>query len=88
MNIKVITTKDQDDQNPRVNTIGPDPVLQQSALLPSGTVPEMILIHSDDFHIDLLVSMKSRLRSYAIDCKGLQGVISDSPSTPFEREFN
>ena len=67
MNIKVITTKDQDDPNPRVNMIGPDPVLQQFALLPSGTVPEMILIHNDDSHFDLLVSMKSRLASDAID---------------------
>ena len=59
--IKIITTSNHDDSNPRTNTIGPDPELEPFSLLPAGKVPDMVLIHYDNCHFNLLVSKDSRL---------------------------
>ena len=41
MTIKVITIRNDQDQNPVVNYIGPDSELRAFRMLPDGTVPEM-----------------------------------------------
>ena len=59
--IKVITTKGLEDKTPITNIITPDPDLKQFALLPSGIVPDMTLIHFENNHFNLLVSSESRI---------------------------
>ena len=59
--IKVITISNDDDPDPRTNTIGPDPELESFAVLPAGKVPNMVLIHYDGCHFNLLVPRTSRL---------------------------
>ena len=61
MEIRIITTKGPDDNTPLLNIIKPDSELQQSAFLPPGKVPVMVLLHSSDSHFDLIVSRDSRI---------------------------
>ena len=60
VDIRIITTRGPDDKNPTINQICPDPELEKFALLPSGTVPDMTLIHFENNHFNLIISSKSR----------------------------
>ena len=59
--IKIITVKGPDYKNPVMNMIKPDPELKEFCILPAGTVPDMILLHNNDSHYDLILPRKSRL---------------------------
>ena len=61
MQIKIITTRGDQDQNPRVNFIGPDPDMKAYKMLPEGSVPEMTLIHYENLHYNLVISKDSDL---------------------------
>ena len=61
MKIKVITTRGDNDNNPTVNWIGPDPEMKAFQILPEGTVPDMTLIHYDEVHYNLVISKDSDL---------------------------
>ena len=69
MKIKIITTKGENDQNPSVNFIGLDPGLKEHQLLPEGVVPEMVLLHYDQTHYNLIISKDSPL--------AMQGTLTD-----------
>jgi hypothetical protein len=55
MMIKVITTKGKMDKNPTVKWVGTDPDLSEYKILPEGKVSEMVLIHYEDKHNNLVV---------------------------------
>ena len=61
MKINVISIKDDSDENPSVNFIGPDPELSGFRLLPAGKVPDMTLLHYGQQHYNLIVSKDSDL---------------------------
>ena len=44
MNIKIVTTKGNNDNNPTINWVGPDPELKDFKILPQGKVPEMVCV--------------------------------------------
>ena len=58
--IKIITTKGQNDPNPIVNWIHPDPNLKNLAEL-NIDMKDMVLIHEDDLHFNLIISGDSDL---------------------------
>ena len=58
--IKVISLASPD-SIPVVNMIGPEPELAPFANLPAGIVPDMVLLHSNNSHFDLVVHKESRL---------------------------
>ena len=58
--IKVISLASPD-SIPVVNMIGPEPELAPFANLPAGVVPDMVLLHSNNSHFDLVVHKESRL---------------------------
>ena len=64
MMIKIITTKGDNDTNSRVNWIGPDPELSAFKMLPEGIVPEMVLIHYEDVHYNLVIDADSDLAQF------------------------
>ena len=58
--IKIITTKGQNDPNPIVNWIHPDPNLKNLAEL-NIDMKDMVLIHEDDLHFNLIIPGDSDL---------------------------
>ena len=64
--IKVITINSDNDENPKVNTIGPDPALNTSKLLPGGSVSDLTLLHYDDLHFNLIIDEDSDLATIGI----------------------
>ena len=64
MSIKVITIKDDTDENPSINHIGPDSALTASRILPAGIVPNMVLLHYKNVHYNLVISSDSNLAKY------------------------
>ena len=58
--IKVISLASPD-SIPVVSMIGPEPELAPFANLPAGIVPDMVLLHSNNSHFDLVVHKESRL---------------------------
>ena len=61
INIKVITLRTKEDLDPVTSFIVPDPDIKEFAMLPPGIVPDMILLHSEDSHFNLISSKQSRL---------------------------
>ena len=61
MNIKIIRIPSETNESPSVNWIGPDSELDAFKLLPQGKVPDMILIHYDQQHYNLVISKESML---------------------------
>ena len=55
MKIKIITTKGDNDKDPKVSWVGPDQELDEFKLLPQGIVPQMTLIHYDKVHYNLVI---------------------------------
>ena len=60
MRIKIITTKGENDTNPIINWIYPDPNLKQFAEL-NIEMEDMVLLHQDDHHFNLIISGDSDL---------------------------
>ena len=89
MMIKVITIKSDTDDNPKVNSFGPDPELNAFKLLPVGSVPDMTLLHYDDMHFNLIIdgdgdlAKLGILSDYVENIEKEEMVIDESPS---ERE--
>ena len=59
--IKIITSKGNDDLNPTVNWITPEPSMKQFAELKDVELDDLILFHEDETHYNLIVSNKSEL---------------------------
>ena len=58
--IKIITTKGQNDSNPTVNWIHPDPTLKELAEL-NIDMKDMVLLHEEDQHFNLIIPGNSDL---------------------------
>ena len=61
LEIKVITTKGENDKNPTVNRIFPCEELKEYADLKNVELNEMVLLHEDDLHFNLIISKDSDL---------------------------
>ena len=59
--IKIITTKGEKDTNPTINWITPDEELKEDAELQNVDIEDMVLLHTNDCHFDLIVSETSDL---------------------------
>ena len=59
--IKVITTKGEKDLNPTVNWITPSETLKDFAELKGVDLGEIVLLHQNDLHFDLIVAKDSDL---------------------------
>ena len=59
--IKVITTKGEEDKNPIVNYICPDETLKESSELKNVELDEIVLLHQEDCHFDLIISKDNDL---------------------------
>ena len=59
--IKIITTKGETDENPTVNWIYPDKSLEKDAEIKDVDIEDMVLLHSNDVHFDLIVPKESKL---------------------------
>ena len=60
-NIKIITISGQNDPNPRVNIIEPNPEVKVINKYPQGYIPDMVLLHEEDLHYNLVIPKNSRL---------------------------
>ena len=61
LKIKIITTKGHDDKTPTVNWIYPDTDFGKFAELKDVKLNDMILLHEDDNHFNLIVNNRSDL---------------------------
>ena len=61
LKIKIITIKSENDKNPTVNTIEPNPVLAGFSEFPTGLIPEMLLLHEENSHYNLIIPKSSML---------------------------
>lgn len=61
MRIKIITTKGANDVEPTVNWIHPDENLKEDAELKNVQINDMVLLHENDMHFNLIVSKNSVL---------------------------
>ena len=52
-NIKIITISGENDKKPRVNIIEPNPDI--AGVVPSGTVPDMVILHEENSHYNLII---------------------------------
>ena len=59
--ITVITIRSEDDPNPTVNIIEPNPALALKSDITKGVVPDMILLHRENVHYDLIIPTNNRL---------------------------
>ena len=64
MKIKVITTKGSTDKNSTVNWINPDPLLKKFSELKDTKIDDLVLLHENDSHFNLVVSKESDLVKY------------------------
>ena len=64
MKIKVVTTKGETDKSPTVNWIHPDPELKEFAELKDIEIDDLVLLHQNDTHFNLIVSKESDLAMY------------------------
>ena len=58
---KIITISGENDDNPRVTKIGPNPQLANFSELPAGRIPEMVLLHEENSHYNLIIPRNCRL---------------------------
>ena len=61
IHIKIITTKGPSDENPSVNWINPDEDLKEFAEIKDVEIEDMVIIHQNDIHFDLVVDKDSDL---------------------------
>ena len=59
--IKIVTTKGIKDDNPSVNWIYPDKGLKKYAELKDVELNDMVVLHEDDVHFNLIISKNSDL---------------------------
>ena len=59
--ITIITIRSEDDPNPTVNIIEPNPALALKSDITKGVVPDMILLHRENVHYDLIIPTNNRL---------------------------
>ena len=79
--IKIITTKGSTDENPTTNWIYPDPKLKPFAELNNVDINDMVLLHDNDSHFNLIISSDSDLAKF--------GSLSNRFNVgPFEEEVN
>ena len=52
--IKIIKTKGEKDTNPTINWITPDEELKEDAELQNVDIEDMVLLHTNDCHFDLI----------------------------------
>ena len=64
INVKIITTKGLSDENPSVNWIYPDKKMGKFAELQNVQIDDLVLLHENDNHFDLVVSANSELVKY------------------------
>ena len=64
MKIKVVTTKGSTDKNPTVNWINPDAALKKFSELKDTKIDDLVLLHENDSHFNLVVSKESDLVKY------------------------
>ena len=64
INIKVITTKGPQDENPTVNWIYADESLKEFAELKNVEMDDMVLLHENDIHFNLIISKESDLAQF------------------------
>ena len=61
MRIKIITIKGLNDENPSVNWIYPDRDLKEYAEIKDAEIDDMVVLHKDDEHFDLIIDGNSDL---------------------------
>ena len=61
LSIKIITMKGESDKNPSVNSINPDKEMEKYAEIKNLENNEMVLLHEDETHFNLIVSKTSDL---------------------------
>ena len=59
--IKVITTKGVDDKHPTINWIYPEEILKEFAELQDVDISEIVLLHENDSHFNLVINKQSDL---------------------------
>ena len=59
--IKIITSKGEKDENPIINWIYPNETLKKYAEIKNVDIKDMVLLHTNDVHFDLIVSKDSNL---------------------------
>ena len=59
--IKIIRTKGEEDENPTINWIYPNKALAKYAEIKDVDIEDMVLLHTNDVHFDLIVSKDSKL---------------------------
>ena len=64
INIKVITTKGPQDENPTVNWIYAEESLKEFAELKNVDMNDMVLLHENDIHFNLIISKESDLAQF------------------------
>ena len=64
LKIKVITVKDSMDKNPTINWICPDEDMKEFAELKDVELDEMVLLHQNDVHFNLIISKNNDLAKY------------------------
>ena len=62
--IKIVTTKGSSDREPTVNWIYPDPVLKEFAELKEVEINDLVLLHENDMHFNLIISKESDLAKH------------------------
>ena len=87
LEIKVITTKGVDDTQPIVNKIHPCENLKEFAELKNVELNEMVLLHEDDSHFNLIISKDSNLaRLGSLSYRTSIGPIKESQDTNIRKE--
>ena len=64
INIKVITTKGPQDENPTVNWTYAEESLKEFAELKNVDMNDMVLLHENDIHFNLIISKESDLAQF------------------------
>ena len=86
MSIKIITTKGDQDQNPTVNWVGPDPDMKAYKMLPEGAVPDMTLMHYENQHYNLVISKDCDLAKYGTLSQWLDNMEETKEETEEDEE--
>ena len=91
--IKVITTKGATDKNVQERWIVPDPKLKEFAELQNVPIDDMILLHEDDLHFNLVVDKDSDLAmlgslSYRFNVGPIMKEINEEEEIVIEHEEN
>ena len=61
VNIKIITMRNSEDKNPTVNWVYPEKTMEQFAELRNVELNDLVLLHEEDMHFNLIISKDSDL---------------------------